>query len=277
MEFTVKLLGVRGSIPVSGSEFIKYGGNTTCVLIQIGEQNIVVDGGTGIMRLRQYLPAPCDFHLLLTHMHYDHVYGTTLCQHLFNPSVTATIYGESRGGLSIREQLSRLMSAPYFPIGIEHFGAKIAYRDIVVGESFCIGDVIVSTMRSIHPNECTLYKLSCFGKSVVCCFDYEAELVPDSALVEFARGSDLMLFDATYDEASFNRGGKFSKQGWGHSTWECGVSIVKAASVKQMLFIHHDPNADDNALDNRQHDIDKATSNLPIKFALGREGEEFTL
>ena len=44
--------GSRGSIPVSGTDYIKYGGDTTCIEIRTKSNDIIIiDAGTGIRRL----------------------------------------------------------------------------------------------------------------------------------------------------------------------------------------------------------------------------------
>ena len=52
-ELTV--LGARGSIPVAGAEFARYGGHTTAFALAVGSDLVgVVDAGTGIIRLQDH-------------------------------------------------------------------------------------------------------------------------------------------------------------------------------------------------------------------------------
>jgi len=44
--FHVKFWGVRGSIPCPGSHTVRYGGNTSCVEMQVGTERLIFDGGT---------------------------------------------------------------------------------------------------------------------------------------------------------------------------------------------------------------------------------------
>ena len=73
----VTFYGVRGSIPTPGPEYIKYGGNTSCVHVELSDgTDIVLDAGTGIRLLGKKLAAKkTPIHLLLSHNHWDHIQG----------------------------------------------------------------------------------------------------------------------------------------------------------------------------------------------------------
>jgi phosphoribosyl 1,2-cyclic phosphodiesterase len=44
----VKFSGVRGSVPVADGGMMRYGGNTSCVEVTLGDTEIILDAGTGI-------------------------------------------------------------------------------------------------------------------------------------------------------------------------------------------------------------------------------------
>ncbi len=74
----IKCWGSRGSIPVSGKEYIKYGGDTTCIEIRTKSDDIIiVDAGTGIRRLGNQLlkEGRLEYNLIFTHAHWDHLMG----------------------------------------------------------------------------------------------------------------------------------------------------------------------------------------------------------
>lgn len=76
MSNKVTILGTRGSVPVSGPEFVKYGGATTCVVVTLGGQSVVLDAGTGILKLpRAVSPETECLPLIITHSHVDHMLG----------------------------------------------------------------------------------------------------------------------------------------------------------------------------------------------------------
>ena len=71
--------GVRGSTPAPGPEFVRYGGNTSCVAVLADEDErprVVLDAGTGLARLSRALDgAPFVGTILLGHLHWDHTHG----------------------------------------------------------------------------------------------------------------------------------------------------------------------------------------------------------
>ncbi|MGN1230471.1 MAG: MBL fold metallo-hydrolase, partial [Anaerotignum sp.] len=85
-EASVRILGTRGSIPVGGKAFQKYGGATTCVLVRLAGQVIVLDAGTGLLSLPSYLKKKENqVSLLLSHPHADHLLGFPMCSLMLEP------------------------------------------------------------------------------------------------------------------------------------------------------------------------------------------------
>ena len=89
-EFKVKFRGVRGSYPIAKKEYLKYGGNTSCVEVNAGGHLIVLDAGTGLIDvgnelLEKYIASgtetsnrtPIKAVVLLSHIHHDHIQGFT--------------------------------------------------------------------------------------------------------------------------------------------------------------------------------------------------------
>ena len=77
----IVLGGVRGTSPVSHSDFLRYGGATTSLLVDDGKRTRgVIDAGTGLHALQPHLAAadadsPPLF--LFTHYHLDHAFGNS--------------------------------------------------------------------------------------------------------------------------------------------------------------------------------------------------------
>lgn len=91
----------------------------------------------------------------------------------------------------------------------------------------------------------TGYRIDFRGRSVCYLTDYEHPAVePEPALVDLARGADLVIYDAMYTHDEYA-----SRVGWGHSTWKQGIRLIQAAGARQLALFHHDPSRDDAAMD----------------------------
>ena len=105
----VKLWGVRGSIPTTGPETEKYGGNTSCASVVYDDHLLVLDGGTGIRKCGGAYPASKRIDILLTHLHLDHIQGLGFFSPLFDPSKEIHIWGPASSSQSL---FSRIILYP---------------------------------------------------------------------------------------------------------------------------------------------------------------------
>ena len=122
----VHLCGVRGSTPAPGPDFVRYGGNTSCVAIARdgADPTLLLDAGTGLASVSRSLTGqPYRGHILLTHLHWDHVQGLPFFRagdrddatvHLMLPAQDGE--APDRPG-SAAALLARAVSPPHFPIG----------------------------------------------------------------------------------------------------------------------------------------------------------------
>lgn len=138
------------------------------------------------------------------------------------------------------------MSKPNFPIGLNNLSASLAYIDFEAGDSFNIhADINVTTTGLNHPDGATGYRINYRGKSV--CYITDTEHTPDTLdfqLVKFLEGADLLIYDSTYTDSNFSQ-----FKGWGHSTWQEGIRLSRAADVQRLAIFHHDPASTDTILD----------------------------
>ena len=51
----IRFWGTRGSTPVAGAEYVRYGGNSPCLEIRSGDDLVIIDAGTGIRPLGEEL------------------------------------------------------------------------------------------------------------------------------------------------------------------------------------------------------------------------------
>jgi len=246
----VTIWGARGSIPVSGPEYVRYGGDTTCLEIRGSGDPVLIDAGTGIRRAgyRLYEEHVRRIHLLFTHAHWDHVLGFPFFRPLYAPGVRIDIHGCLEAQTSVREMLGRAMSAPGFPVDLGEVAAELVFHE-PCRESFEAGGLEVTTIPLSHPNGGVGYGIAEGDSRLVFLTDNElGKLHPGgrsaAAYARFAAGADLLLHDSEFTAEEYRH-----KLGWGHSTWEEALSLALDAGVRRFGLWHHNMQRDDDALD----------------------------
>lgn len=249
MALRIKFWGVRGSIACASPEHMKYGGNTSCIEVQAGEHHFTMDSGTGIRNYSKVVLGE-DIrrtYLLLTHTHWDHINGFPFFTPAYDPKRSITIMAghlKNQGG--VQNVLSTQMHNPMFPVPLEAMQAELRFEDFEAGDNFeLFGSVKISTTPLHHPNGSTAYRIDYKGKSVVYVTDTEhVPGKPDQNILGLIEGADLVIYDSTYTEQEFPE-----KIGWGHSTWNEGIKLCRAANVKRLAIFHHDPDHTDDIMD----------------------------
>lgn len=258
--------GVRGSIPVSGVQFDKFGGETTCVAIETRENIFIIDSGTGIRLLGTDL-LKREFgkkdkggkaHILFTHTHWDHIQGFPFFVPAFLPWNSFQIYGETKnipvhydsldGELetwSIEKTLQMQQTFMFFPISTHQMSSKLSFHEISAGDTLEFSDVKVSTLSVQHPNSTLAFRFSTKSGDYVFATDFEHGNGMEEKIIEFARGAKAIAVDAQYTPEEYAQG----KTGWGHSTYEIGAKIAKEAGIEELHLIHHDPGHIDSTID----------------------------
>ncbi len=273
--FYVKFWGVRGTIPTPHASKLGYGGNTSCVEVRCGNIIFALDAGTGIIGLGEQEDIS-HLHLLLSHTHLDHILGLCCMRRIFDEEFSADIWaGHLLPDMFINEALIRLMSPPIFPVPLHTLTSQLAFHDFSAGQTLRHADfrrheITVETLPLNHPDRATGYRINYKDKSV--CYITDIEHLKDGldeALVEFVKGTDVFIYDCTYDDRNFE-----PYIGWGHSTWQQGMRLAEAAGVGQLVMFHHDPSATDTDLDARAQDAEK---NFSQDAVIAKEGMVLTL
>lgn len=243
----LKLWGVRGSIPTPVTANLGYGGNTICIEVRHAAlPPIIVDGGSGLRELGVALagefPAGTSCHIFFTHFHWDHIQGVPFFTPIYHPGWSLTFHSIHEPKV-LEGYLTDQMRAPYFPVAMPAALAARSYAR-VPDEGTRMGDLRIKPFALHHPNGAHGYRLDAAGHSIVFAFDHEhGNEAVDRGIVRHAAGADLLIYDAQYTEEEYE-----ARQGWGHSTWAQAVRIAKAADVKQLVLIHHDPMHADDAI-----------------------------
>lgn len=308
--FKIKIRGLRGSYPVCGEEFLKFGGNTTCYEIWADNCLIIIDAGTGIISLgHDLIKAQADqgpdsrknieSMMLFTHTHLDHIMGLPFFVPIFQGDTILYVYGPDSSKYKFEDALNFVLNPPLFPITVDDMDALKLFRNISQVESIYWGSnkgiplvlnnyrehdriedackrypIHVSCMKSYaHTADgVMIYRISFNNKEIVIATDVEGYVGGDTRLINFAKGADLLIHDAGYTKEIYTSL-ETCKQGYGHSTMEMAVDVGMRAEVKQLALVHHEPLNDDKFVLETEK---KAQAIFPNTFA-AFEGQEIIL
>ena len=248
--------GVHGTLPVPGAANVRYGGNTSCVSMEVGgEPLFVFDCGSGVKRLSDHVMAAgtqrFSARIFITHTHWDHINTIPFFAPLYLRGNQIEVFGPYQGDLTIERAISAQMESVYFPVTIREFGAHLMFRDLRE-ETMEFGPVRIDTMLLRHPGYCLGYRITSRGRRI--CYITDNELyLPDDArhdtryvaqLADFVRGADVLITDTTYRDHEYP-----SKVDWGHSCVSQVADLAARAEVKRLHLFHHDPDQSDDDID----------------------------
>jgi len=241
-DLTVRFLGVRGSIATPG---MAAGGNTACVEVVAGDTRIILDAGTGLRQLGNERMASGIRHstILLSHLHWDHVAGLQFFTPVYVPGHRVEIASGPNGVMAHEAAIRSLFRAPFFPVDFDDLGGTVTTRELKPNDRFQIGDITVTMARLNHPDPVYGYRLEHGGQSIVYATDTEHFSCVDPTLEKLAAGADILIYDSQYLPEEYPQ-----KVGWGHSTWQAGAELARAAGVPQLVLFHHDPSRTDAQL-----------------------------
>jgi phosphoribosyl 1,2-cyclic phosphodiesterase len=274
----VRLWGTRGSVAAPGPETVRYGGNTACVEVRgKGGELLVLDAGTGITRLGRSLGmGNREAHILLTHLHMDHIQGLGFFTLLFDPGAVVHVWGPPSIGLHLRDRLTRYLSPPLFPVRLRDLPCTLAIHNILEDE-VVIGGLRVRAALVTHPGPTVGYRIGEGANTLAYLPDHEPALgvrdfpqAPEwTSGHEIAEGVDLLIHDAQYTGEEYP-----VHAGWGHSSLEQALAFARLAGAKRLVTFHHDPAHSDDEIDAM---CLAAGEGPPLPFTLipGREGAVF--
>jgi ribonuclease BN (tRNA processing enzyme) len=236
----------------------------------------VLDAGTGIRELGATMAGRShQLHVLLTHLHLDHIQGLMFFAPFFDRETEITVWGPPAAGRALRMRLARYISNPLSPIEIGELPARVTFRDVPT-EPWRIGGVELTASLVSHRGPTLGYRLSENGTSLCYLPDHEPALGEDLATAEdawisghgLARGASLLIHDGQYSEEEYP-----AHRGWGHSSLPDALKFANRCDVDRLLLFHHDPWHDDASLEALEAEAEErsAESGGAAWVALGRE------
>ena len=252
----ITFYGVRGSIPSPGENTVKYGGNTSCVYIELSNgRELILDAGTGIRKLgKQLVNSDETVNILLSHGHWDHVQGFPFFDPLYQPGRKIRVFTSNNNQHSKLCSLFGQIDGANFPVNATDLPSS-SERIFDEIETTLAGDNIHVRHATInHPGGGCAYRIEDDGTS--CAYITDNELEPPGKVatsydqwVEFCRGVDVLIHDAQYLESDMPH-----KHGWGHSLVTQVRQLAVDAEVGCLAMFHHDPDRTDTEIDFIQQD-----------------------
>lgn len=241
--------GTRGSIPVPGRETTRYGGNTSCVEVKLTSgKRLIIDAGTGIRNLGERMsagPMSTDVHLLITHLHWDHIIGFPFFEPIYHPDSKIVIDGFPSCIKGLKRIFDNNMGDGFFPVDFRDLEADIRFPERLMAGTLFVEGGSVDSIRLAHPQGCCGFRVREGQSSMVFLTDNElgAGKSAMERCVRFCEGATLLIHDAQYlpEESS-------QREGWGHSNYEEAVDLASRAGVERLVLFHHDPGRTDDRL-----------------------------
>ncbi len=247
-----RVWGCRGSLPTPGESTVRYGGNTTCVEVRCGDASaVILDAGTGIKRLGDVLGSSAVIHVLLTHLHLDHLEGLRFFAPLWHAEGEVHIWGPPSPVHSLQERIARSFSPPLFPVDLGDIPATVVFHD-VPDEPWELDGIRILAQPVSHPGSTVGFRLEHAGRSLAFIPDHEPVLGVELAALEpdwvsghgLAHEVDVLLHDSQFTEDEYP-----DRVGWGHSSVAHAVGFARKANAGRLVLFHHDPDRTDVEVD----------------------------
>jgi phosphoribosyl 1,2-cyclic phosphodiesterase len=249
-----RVWGCRGSLATPGAETVRYGGNTSCIEVRLESgDRLILDAGTGIRPLGAAMDGDTgdELHILLTHLHLDHVQGLGFFRPLFRPETEVHIWGPASPVQSLEDRIAIYLSPPLFPVRLADIPAHITFHD-APEEGVTIGSATVTAAGVAHQGPTVGYRIEENGRTLAYLPDHEPSIGMELALQppawisghEVAHRADVLFHDAQYGDDEYP-----AHVGWGHSSIEHVMAFAAKAEVGMVVLFHHDPYHTDDELE----------------------------
>ncbi len=264
--------GVRGSTPCPAGPQARYGGNTSCVVVDGDDGHpIVLDLGTGVREWGKTQSQDGHFHAtaLVTHFHFDHIQGLPFLTAADRVGAKLDIYGPGDTGKTTAELFAGFVRPPLFPVGLDQLRGSYTCHD-VWNDDFAVGDAKVRVRPVPHVGETVGYRVEMGGRSVAYVSDHQAPNDMDSVdagVLDLCDGVDLLIHDAQYCAADWE-----TKAHWGHSTYDYALHVAVRSGAKALALFHHDPARSDIEIDDQTAAIRARARSRGVEVFAAAEG-----
>jgi len=280
----VTVWGARGSVPAPGPEMNRYGGNTSCVQLELSDgSSLILDAGTGIRSLGVAAASEMsEVNILLTHLHLDHIQGLMFFAPCFRPGTSITIWGPASPEASLEERIARYISAPLSPVEVRELPCDVSFLDTPPSE-WEIGPAKIRAEAVTHRGPTLGYRITDADATVTYISDHEPGLGASLETLEpewisgydLACATDLLIHDCQYTDEEYP-----DHLGWGHSRVTDALTFARRVEAKKTLLFHHDPLHSDEFLDEFQDQAAKQWVEMggdADAVGLASERQEITL
>jgi|TARA_Y100000996_G_C22532233_1_gene646971 phosphoribosyl 1,2-cyclic phosphodiesterase len=273
LETTIKFWGVRGSFPSPRKDTVIYGGHTSCVEIRTSDNDLIIlDMGTGMVDLGRALSleenAPKSAHAIISHYHWDHLFGFLGFNPLFDKNFTFNMYGKE-DKMTPTEIIQHIQNHTFWPVDMSMLQADINLNIFPNDGLIIKNNIKITSALHGHPNGANSYKIAIGDKIIAYSTDCEHPThTLNKNIIENAQNSDILIHDAQYHGSELNK-----YKGWGHSSWEQAVEVAKLSNTKQLVLFHHDPFRSDDEL----YEIEQQAQKLFPNTVVAKQGSEIIL
>ncbi len=266
--------GVRGSYPVPGAATVRYGGQTSCVEARTDTGDcVIVDAGTGLRALgnklaREANGAPGQYHVLLSHVHWDHIQGLPFFSPAYIQGTQISIYALLTAANELDQVIGGITRAEFFPLPLASVPAQFQFHTVEPGVALAIGSVQVTPIALNHPFGAVGYRMDGDGSAwayvsdtapfdkvlhkqhflsglePLSQVDRDALQAMHDGLLARLRGVDTVVYDTHFLPEEY---AKFPH--YGHSTPDHAIDICVAAGVRRLVLYHHAPAHSDDQMD----------------------------
>ncbi|MDQ1532408.1 MAG: hypothetical protein QOF28_169 [Actinomycetota bacterium] len=278
----IRVWGCRGSVAAPGADTVRYGGNTSCVAVTLASGHVLVlDAGTGMRPLGVQMceTPPDEVHILLTHLHLDHLQGLGFFRPLFLPGLDIHLWGPTSPVQSLAERIAMYLSPPLFPVHLDDVPAHLTFHD-APEEEVEIGSATIRAAKVQHQGPTVGYRIEENGHAFVYLPDHEPSLGGtlrglDTEWMsghDIANGADVLLHDAQYGDDEYP-----NHIGWGHSSLADALEFADKSDVSQLVLFHHDPYHTDDELEALLTIVQSQRPTMRERVCLAYEGMTITL